>query len=273
MLNFTKMHGLGNDFIIIDNLKNNISFSKKQIKLLANRNFGIGFDQLLMVGNSTIADFKYTIYNSDGELAEQCGNGARCFARFVLEKKLSKKNPLLIETSSGIMSLFINNDNSVSVNMGAVSFSTKDAGFITNNKSINHSYELEGQKIGIVSIGNPHAIIITEDLDLLNIKPIAQAIQKNRSFINGVNVGFMQIISRNKIKLRVYERGAGETLACGSGACTAVAYGKHIGMLDSKVVVKFIGGDAGVTISGSGNLTLKAPAEFVFEGQLISKLG
>ncbi len=271
-IQFTKMHGLGNDFVVIDNLAQKIQLSKAQIQALAHRNFGIGFDQMLLVEHSERADFRYIIYNSDGCEVEQCGNGARCFARFVRAKGLSDNNPLSVETRSGVISLRIHSDNSVSVDMGAASFLPQDSGFKCVTKA--KTYQLDNHTFGVVSMGNPHAVICVEpsqtaeDFANLDINPIAQLLQNNGAFAHSANIGFMQILSRREIALRVYERGAGETLACGTGACAAVAHGIDLGRLDKSVSVLLRGGWASVEQLNNRHLLLRGLAEFVFEGEI-----
>ncbi len=266
MINFTKMHGLGNDFMVVDNTAGDITFSAEHITALAHRHFGIGFDQLLMIESSTTAevDFRYVIYNSDGSEVEQCGNGARCFARFVREKGLSDKNPINVETMSGIISLFINDDNSVRVDMGQPVFNPSDIPLIATKESL--YYSIEDYEVGVVSTGNPHCVMIVDDVDSIDVESIALQIQQSELLPNQANIGFMQIIGRNEINLRVYERGAGETLACGSGACAAVIHGVRIGQLDSQVTTHLRGGDALIEYNKNEHVFLSGPAQFVFEG-------
>ena len=266
------MQGLGNDFIVINNIDGDVCLSTEEIRQLADRQFGIGFDQLLMVENSNIesVDFRYVIYNADGSEVGQCGNGARCFARFVEKNNLTKKSVITVETISGKLELTINHDNTVRVEMGSPAFDPKDIPFIFEKVDI--EYLVEGQKMGILSIGNPHAIIHIEDINSNDIKSIGTKIQGSDSFPNGVNVGFMQIINSAEIYLRVIERGVGETLACGSGACAAVVHGVRLGLLDEKVKVHLTGGDALVEFDGK-NAYLTGPAEFVYEGVVNLRTG
>ncbi len=262
-INFTKMHGLGNDFIVINNLDGIINLTTKQICYLADRNFGIGFDQLLLIAKSTTAniDFRYIIYNADGSEVEQCGNGARCFARFVKENKLSNNNPIKVQTNAGILSLFVDN-NLVVVDMGKADFSSHS---IILDDKYNDIYNIVGIDMHLLSIGNPHAVIIVDNLDSIDIKAIGSKIQQDSIFLNSINVGFMQIVAKDKIKLRVFERGVGETLACGSGACAAVAVGIKQKLLDNKVIVKLNGGNV-IVEQKIENIFLTGPAEFVFTG-------
>ena len=268
LVNFTKMHGLGNDFIIIDNIDEKLSLSSEKIKALADRKFGIGFDQLLLVQNSTSvdADFRYIIYNSDGSEVAQCGNGARCFARFVKENKLSTKNPITVETSEGLMHLLINDDGTVKVDMGKPNFSPERIPLSINDESL--FYSIEGYQLGALSIGNPHCVITLDEISSIDIENIAIKIQQSELLPEGANIGFMQIVSPTEINLRVYERGAGETMACGSGACAAVAHGVNIGKLENTVEVNLTGGRAIIEYNRNGHVFLLGPAEFVFDGKI-----
>lgn len=271
LLHFTKMHGLGNDFMVIDNLAGDIALSATQIIALSDRHFGVGFDQLLLVEPSTTAgvDFNYVIYNADGSQAQQCGNGARCFARFVSQKGLTKNNPINVQTGTNQMSLLINDDSSVQVNMGEPHFRPEDIPLLANQAN---SYQIAGYQVGILSMGNPHCVMLVDEADPLNsldIATIAQKIQQSSLLPEQANVGFMQILNRGEIKLRVYERGVGETLACGSGACAAVVYGVSIGLLDAKVLAHLNGGDGRIEYIDTGAVLLSASAEFVFEGEVV----
>jgi len=269
LINFTKMHGLGNDFMVVDNTDGDISFSVEQIRNLSNRHFGIGFDQLLVVesSNSPGIDFRYVIYNADGSEVAQCGNGARCFARFVTHNNLTKRNPIIVETHSSVITLHINTDDTVRVDMGSPCFELDSIPLVATE--IQPTYEIEGLEMGVLSMGNPHCILIIEDFSTLDIANIASKIQANKVLPNQANIGFMQIINRGEINLRVYERGSGETLACGSGACAAVVYGIEKGLLDEKVRAHLTGGDAAIEYQKSGHVFLSGPAEFVFKGQVI----
>jgi len=265
MINFTKMQGLGNDFIVIDNIEGNVCLSTEEIRQLSDRRFGIGFDQLLMVESASTkdVDFRYVIFNADGSEVSQCGNGARCFALYLQKKDLTNKNTITVETNSGNLVLTINQDKSVRVEMGEPNFVPSEIPFITQSQAI--EYSLEGQKVGVLSIGNPHAVIILKDIDTEDIEDIATRLQNSDYFPESVNVGFMQILARNEINLRVIERGVGETLACGSGACAAVIHGIQLGILDDKVKVHLKGGDALVEFYGD-TVYLSGPGEIVYEG-------
>ena len=268
LIDFTKMHGLGNDFMVVDNLAGNITFNAEQIANLANRHFGIGFDQLLVVETSSTKDidFRYVIYNADGLEVEQCGNGARCFARFVSEKGLSNNNPLVVETRSGIISLHLNDGNTVRVDMGKPSLKPADMPLLVPQQR--RHYQIEGFELGVVSIGNPHCVMLVEDINAIDVSGIATKIQQSELLPNQANIGFMQILSTHEINLRIYERGSGETLACGSGACAAVVYGVEQGLLKESVVAHLRGGDALIEYVQGEHVFLSGPAQFVFEGRV-----
>lgn len=267
-INFTKMHGLGNDFMVIDNTDGLITLNAKQISALAQRHFGIGFDQLLMVQPSVSEkiDFRYIIYNSDGSQVEQCGNGARCLARFVHQKGLTNNNPIMVETSTRSMSLFINKDNTVRVDMNKPIFNPADIPLKADTQQ--EFYSILGYNMGILSMGNPHCIRKVDNVLLTKEINLAPQIQHSDLLPEQANISYMEIINPNEIRLRIYERGAGETLACGSGACAAVVHGVERGWLNNKVVAHLNGGDVIVEYQQGGNVFLLGPAEFVFEGQV-----
>lgn len=265
-LNFTKMHGLGNDFIVINNLNDFFNENSTSIPKLANRHTGIGFDQLLIVESSERADidFKYRIFNADGQEVQQCGNGARCFALYVFEKKLTNKRKLNVETLNGDIELNIIDDSSVTVNMGEPEFTPSK---IPANLGNQHKkYSINDTEMGILSMGNPHAVIQVNKTENLEIDKIAQDIQNSGYFPEGANVGFMQINSPSNISLRVYERGVGETQACGTGACAAVVFGVENNLLDNKVRVSLPGGDLEIKYEKGSDVFMTGPAKFVFEG-------
>jgi diaminopimelate epimerase len=270
MINFTKMHGLGNDFVVMNNTDGDISLSVDEIRKLSDRRFGIGFDQLLMVESATSkeADFRYVIFNADGSEVSQCGNGARCIALYIQKKNLSYKATLTVETNAGVLILKINSDDSVTVDMGAPNFEPSKIPLNVEKES--SEYLIDEYKVGSLSIGNPHAIIMQDEIK--DIEQTASKIQSSDAFPEGVNVGFMRIINREEIKLRVIERGVGETLACGSGACAAVIYGIQRGHLDSKVTVHLNGGDAIVDYDGN-SVFLTGPGEFVYDGSVNLRSG
>ena len=272
MIYFTKMQGLGNDFIVIDNIEGEVSLSTEEIRQLSDRRFGIGFDQLLMVESASTkgVDFRYVIFNADGTEANQCGNGARCLALYLQKKDLTNKNTITVETNSGNLAMTISQDNSVRVEMGEPNFIPSKIPFITKSQAL--EYSLEGRKVGVLSIGNPHAVIILKDIDKEDVEVTATKLQNSDYFPESVNVGFMQILDKNEINLRVIERGVGETLACGSGACAAVIHGIQLGFLGDKVKVHLKGGDALVEFYGDA-VYLSGPGEFVYEGAVNLRSG
>jgi len=265
-LNFTKMQGLGNDFIIINNLDNSFDENLIDIPKLANRHTGIGYDQLLIVESSLRKniDFKYRIFNADGKEVQQCGNGARCFALYVLKKELTGKRKLNVETLNGDIELIINDASSVTVNMGKPEFIPSKIPANLDNQ--HKKYSINDIEMGVLSMGNPHAVIISENIENIEIDKIAENIQNSGYFPEGVNVGFMQINSPSNISLRVYERGVGETQACGTGACAAVVYGVENNLLDTNVCVSLPGGDIDINYEKGSEVFMTGPAVFVFEG-------
>jgi diaminopimelate epimerase len=270
-LKFTKMHGAGNDFMVIDAINQTVLLSEQQIQMLAHRQFGVGFDQLLLVETSTIADFKYRIFNADGSEVSQCGNGARCFVRFVAEQGLSNKREIRVETASGIITPKLEENGLVTVNMGAPKFEPNAIPFIADSTAScyslivsNHSVE-----ISVVSMGNPHAVQIVEDVENAPVVSLGRKIELHPRFPERVNAGFMQIMNAHHIKLRVFERGSGETLACGTGACAAVVAGIQLGQLTSPVTVSARGGDLQITWQGSdAPVMMTGPAVTVFTGTI-----
>ena len=262
------MHGLGNDFIVINNLNDVYNEDSINIPKLANRHTGIGFDQLLIVESSERADvdFKYRIFNADGQEVQQCGNGARCFALYVFEKKLTSKIKLNVETLNGDIGLIINNTSSVTVNMGEPEFMPSKIPANLDNQ--HKKYSINGKEIGVLSMGNPHAVLISNNIESLEIDKSAKDIQNSGYFPEGVNVGFMQINSPSNISLRVYERGVGETQACGTGACAAVVFGVENDLLGNKVRVSLLGGDLDINYEKESDVLMTGPAVFVFEGSI-----
>lgn len=277
-IQFTKMHGAGNDFVVIDGFTSPVLLSSAQIKKIANRHFGVGCDQLLMVEKTSLpnVDFKYRIFNADGGEVEQCGNGARCFVRFVLAKGLTQKREISVETASGLITLTMRDDNQVTVNMAAPIFEPAKIPFIAEKQQQLYVLPLQGQNISIcaVSMGNPHAVTIVDDVETSNVAELGPQIESHASFPQRVNAGFMQVLNLHEIKLRVYERGAGETLACGTGACAAAVSGIQLGLLQSPVLVHALGGDlyiewAGVDLNGKAQpVMMTGAAEIVFEGSI-----
>lgn len=273
MINFTKMHGLGNDFVVIDAVNQAINLSPEQIRFMADRHFGIGFDQLLLVEKplSSNADFKYRIFNADGSEVAQCGNGARCFARFVHEKKLFNGNTITVDTDAGQLILELVGKDLVKVNMGVPRHVPSEIPVRIDRESKTYSVEINGTTIefGAVSLGNPHAVIQVEDINVAPVAEVGKALESNPLFPERANIGFMEIVNRKQIKLRVFERGAGETLACGSGACSAVVIGIEQNLIDNQVTVDLLGGQLAISWVGRGEpVLMTGPATTVFDGNI-----
>lgn len=270
-IQFTKMQGAGNDFMVIDAINQPVSLSAAQIKQLANRQFGVGFDQLLLVEPSKTADFKYRIFNADGSEVAQCGNGARCFVRFVVDQQLTKKNEILVETASGIISPKLENNGEVTVNMGPPRFAPQEIPFTTETRSLQYALNVGGEayQISALSMGNPHAVLLVDNVETAPVQTLGAKIEVHPNFPERVNVGFMQVVDAHTIKLRVFERGSGETLACGTGACAAAVAGIQLGKLQSPVTVKARGGILTITWAGEGqSVLMTGPAEPVFTGTI-----
>ncbi|MGX9217279.1 diaminopimelate epimerase [Massilia varians] len=279
-LKFTKMHGAGNDFIVVDAIHQDVNLSTEQWRRLADRRFGIGADQILVVERPQSAgcDFRYRIFNSDGGEVEQCGNGARAFARFVSDKGLSGERSIRVETMKGIIAPRLEQDGSVTVDMGAPRLDPAEVPF--DSAGLDGSAEGEdttwplavgGQTVfvSVVSMGNPHAVQVVQDVDTAPVERMGPAIETHARFPKKVNAGFMQVLDRHHVKLRVFERGAGETLACGTGACAAVVAGIRRGLLDSPVRVSARGGELSIAWAGVGQpVYLSGPAVTVFEGEV-----
>jgi len=272
-IHFTKMHGLGNDFVVIDAINQDISLDANAVRQLADRRFGVGCDQLLLVEAPTdpAADFRYRIFNSDGNEVEQCGNGARCFARFVRDKNLTQKQSIRVETRAGIITLLVHADEQVSVDMGRPRLEPAQIPFDAPRQADHYTLNVDGEDvvIGAVSMGNPHAVLEVEDVDTAPVVELGARIQVHPRFPNKVNVGFMQVLSPEHIRLRVYERGAGETLACGTGACAAVVIGHRQGLLADQVLVDLRGGQLHIAWRGNDQpVVMTGPATSVFEGRI-----
>ena len=272
-LKFTKMHGLGNDFVVLDATRAPLALDRAQLRLLADRHFGIGCDQILQVEppRSPDTDFYYRIFNADGGEVEQCGNGARCFVRFVREHGLTDTPDIRVGTQSGVIVHKLESDGRVTVDMGVPQFEPARIPFIAQRRALTYSLDVGGAAIEIsaVSIGNPHAVQLVEDVDAAPVSTQGPAIEAHARFPQRVNAGYMQIIDRGRIKLRVYERGAGETLACGTGACAAVVAGIQRNLLDDSVVVATRGGDLGISWQGEGKpVLMTGPAITVFSGEI-----
>ncbi|TOI28906.1 diaminopimelate epimerase [Vibrio parahaemolyticus] len=270
---FSKMHGLGNDFMVVDCITQNVFFSQDLIRRLADRHTGVGFDQLLVVEApyDPETDFHYRIFNADGSEVEQCGNGARCFARFVRLKGLTNKYSISVSTKKGKMILDVEDDGEVTVNMGVPEFEPNKIPFKAKQKEKTYIMRAGDKTLfcGAVSMGNPHVVTVVDDVDTADVDTLGPLLESHERFPERVNAGFMQVVSRDHIRLRVYERGAGETQACGSGACGAVAVGILQGLLDESVKVSLPGGELHISWQGPGKqLFMTGPATHVFDGQL-----
>ncbi len=270
-LRFTKMHGLGNDFVVIDAVTEPFEPTEEQVRFLGDRNFGVGFDQLLLVEppRSEETDFRYRIWNSDGGEVEQCGNGARCFARFVHDKGLTDKGEVVVETASGVITLKIQSNGWVTVDMGAPILSPAEIPFEADAQAKSYALEVDGEvlNVGAVSMGNPHVVVTVDKLSDQIVEALGPKLESHPRFPQRVNAGFMEIINRSEINLRVYERGAGETLACGTGTCGAVVAGILQGALDHEVKAHLRGGDLSIRWEGGdAPVMMTGPAETVFEG-------
>jgi diaminopimelate epimerase len=270
-LHFTKMHGIGNDFIVFDATRQALNLSAMQLRQLADRHFGIGCDQILYVEAPSQAgvDFAYRIFNADGGEVEQCGNGARCFARFVRDKGLSTKDELVVSTRSGIIHLYLHNDGQVTVNMGQPRFEPSAIPLLCDTAAPRYCVDIAGTTLhfGSVSMGNPHAVLRVDDVDTAPVASVGAALEQHPLFPKRVNVGFMHIVDRQHIRLRVFERGSGETLACGTGACAAVVIGQRWGALDERVTVALPGGNVDITWDNNqGPVWMTGPAVSVYEG-------
>jgi len=271
-LKFTKMHGLGNDFVVLDATHAPLALERDQLRLLADRHFGIGCDQILQVEppRSPDTDFYYRIFNADGGEVEQCGNGARCFVRFVREHGLTDKTEIRVGTQSGVIVPKLEADGRVTVDMGVPQFEPARIPFLAERRALTYQLEVGGAAIEIsaLSMGNPHAVQLVKDVDAAPVRTQGPAIEAHARFPQRVNAGYTQIIDRGRIKLRVYERGAGETLACGTGACAAVVAGIQRNLLDDSVVVATRGGDLGISWQGEGKpVLMTGPAVTVFSGE------
>jgi len=273
LLKFTKMHGLGNDFVVIDAVNQQVELNAGQVRHLADRRFGIGCDQLLLVENATTpaADFRYRIFNADGGEAGQCGNGARCFMRFVREHGLTDKQEVRVETAGGPLLLIQEDNGQVTVNMGIPRLNPREIPFDAPHYASSYPLQVNGESLQIaaVSMGNPHAVLQVDDIDNAPVRELGPAIEGHSRFPQRANAGFMQIIDPETVRLRVYERGAGETLACGSGACAAVVAGRMRDLLAVRVKVILTVGELVVSWPGEGRpVMLTGPATTVYEGHI-----
>ena len=272
-IRFTKMHGLGNDFMVIDGINQSIQLTPDLVAGWADRHFGIGFDQLLLVetAQSENALFKYRIFNADGHEVAQCGNGARCFARFVRAKGLTDEAIIPVETNNGLLQLKVIDDERVEVNMGIPVFEPERIPLKRNQRAPQYSIELSGQSLvfSALSIGNPHAVLVVDNIDTAEVETIGPELESHPDFPERVNVGFMQIIDRNHFRLRVFERGSGETMACGSGACAAMVAGQKLGLLEQQVVASLRGGDLTLDWQGEGKpVMMIGSTAMVYEGEI-----
>ncbi len=272
-LTFTKMHGLGNDFVVIDATREPVELTPEQIRFIADRHFGVGCDQLLLVAPppSPDLDFTYRIFNADGGEVEQCGNGARCFAVFVREKGLTDRDVIRVATAGGPIELKVEPDGQVTVDMGAPRFEPEAIPFVAGERADVYSLAAEGQTLeaSVLSMGNPHAVLRVEDVESAPVSELGPKLEHHPRFPNRANIGFMQVVDRGHVRLRVWERGSGETLACGTGACAAVVAGRQRGWLDDKVTVSLPGGDLVIRWAGEGEpVMMTGPAVSVFEGRM-----
>ncbi|MGB1333991.1 MAG: diaminopimelate epimerase [Porticoccaceae bacterium] len=273
LIKFTKMHGLGNDFVVIDAVRQHINLTTDAIKKLADRNLGIGCDQVLLIEppSDKNIDFNYRIFNCDGSEVEQCGNGARCMGRYIADQQLSGKKTVLLQTKNRVMEVTTKTKNLVTANMGEPIFSPEAIPFVAEKKETLYSIQIDAQtyEISALSVGNPHAVIQVDDINHVAVNEIGPLIQADRHFPESVNVGFMQILDRQNIKLRVYERGVGETQACGSGACAAAVAAIQQNLVDTSVKLELLGGSLNVEWQGDNQpILMTGPAETVFHGKI-----
>jgi len=272
-LRFSKMHGLGNDFVVIDAIRQQVDLTPARVRFLADRHFGVGCDQLLLVERAQQAgvDFRYRIFNADGGEVEQCGNGARCFVRFVLDQGLTDRRQIRVETMSGVITLTAEDDGEITVNMGVPVFDPARIPFDSASDAFVQPLDVAGTAVPItaVSMGNPHAVQVVADVDAAPVGQQGPLIESHTRFPARVNAGFVQVVDAHHIRLRVYERGAGETLACGTGACAAVVAGVVRNLLDSPVRVTTRGGELNIRWAGEGEpVYMTGPAVTVFEADI-----
>ncbi|HJQ61574.1 MAG TPA: diaminopimelate epimerase [Burkholderiales bacterium] len=273
LLKFTKMHGLGNDFVVLDATRHPITLSPAELRYIADRHTGVGCDQILQVEapHESGTDFYYRIFNADGSEVEQCGNGARCFVRFVREKGLTQKTEIRVGTRAGVIVPRLEPDGQVTVDMGVPIFEPARIPFLAPKRALTYELDLSGKTISIsaLSMGNPHAVQLVPDVDAAPVTDEGPHIERHARFPERVNAGYMQILNRGHIRLRVYERGAGETLSCGTGACAAVVAGISRGLLDTRVRVTTRGGELRISWAGEGQpVQMTGPAATVFDGEL-----
>jgi diaminopimelate epimerase len=272
-LRFTKMHGQGNDFVVIDGVRQSVALTSEWVRQAADRHFGVGCDQLLLVerAQDPANDFRYRIWNADGGEVEQCGNGARCFARFVLDQGLTSKRSIRVETASGVIVPVVEDSGQVSVDMGAPRFAPREIPFLADAERLVQALDVDGTRIeiGALSMGNPHAVQVVADLDRAPVTSQGPRIENHPAFPKRVNAGYFQVLSRDRIRLRVWERGAGETLACGTGACAAAVHGIRLGLLDRTVRVATRGGELTIRWPSPGApVMMTGDAVRVFDGEI-----
>ena len=271
-LNFVKMHGLGNDFVLLDGVRQNFNLTTDNIRDLSHRKFGIGCDQLLIAQSPSKedVDFRYRIFNSDGSEVEQCGNGARCFAQFVRQVGLTGKDIIKVETLAGIFTLHVRDDVNVTVEMGKPEFETEKIPFSEHSEANVHMFEIDDQQIefAVVSMGNPHAVIFVDDVNSLDVQQIGSQLEVDRRFPKRTNVQFVQVVDRQNIKQRIFERGVGETMASGSGACAAAAVAQQKNKVNDTVQITMPGGVLEIHRDENGCLLMTGPTEFSFEGSV-----
>lgn len=272
-LKFTKMHGQGNDFVVLDGVRQAISLSPGEVRRIADRHFGVGCDQLLLVEKPLDAanDFRYRIFNADGGEVEQCGNGARCFARYVLDEGLTAKREIRVETASGVIVPKIEPSGQVTVDMGPPRFEPREVPFLADEPRLAYELRVAGfpVQVSVLSMGNPHAVQVVADVDRAPVTEQGPLIERHPAFPKRVNAGYMQVLSRGHIELRVWERGAGETLACGTGACAAVVAGIRLGLLDREVRVTTRGGDLAIRWPATDHpVMMTGDAVRVFDGEI-----
>ena len=279
LLRFTKMHGLGNDFVFLDLISQNITIREEQIRALADRRLGVGFDQLLIVEppDDPTVDFKYRIFNADGSEAEQCGNGARCFLRFVRDRGLTTKTQIRMSTKTGVIEARLEPDGNITVDMGPPILMPGRIPFVAEKAQISYPLKVampvcgtdKTFEISSVSMGNPHAVLIVDDVDTAPVSQLGPLIEQHPRFPERVNVGFLQIVSRSEARLRVFERGVGETRACGTGACAAMVAGRLRGLLDETASIRLSGGDLSISWAGdNASVLMTGAACRVYEGRL-----
>jgi diaminopimelate epimerase len=272
-MRFTKMHGQGNDFVVLDGVRQRISLTPAQVRFLADRHRGVGCDQLLLVERAAAKenDFRYRIFNADGGEVEQCGNGARCFARYVLDEGLTTKREIRVETASGVIRPRVEDSGRVTVDMGAPRFDPREVPFLAPAPQRTYEVRVAGLpvEVSVLSMGNPHAVQVVEDVERAPVSTQGPLMERHPSFPQRVNAGYMQLLSRSHIALRVWERGAGETLACGTGACAAVVAGIRLGLLDEEVRVTTRGGDLIIRWPGpDAAVMMTGDAVRVFDGEI-----